>query len=313
MRVAIYGSGGLGGYYGARLVQAGHEVGFIARGAHLSAIREQGLRILSPLGDQHLRDPLATDSPADIGEVELVIVAVKTWQLPEAAAAMAPLLGEHTLVVPFLNGVEAPDQLAEAIGPQRVLGGLSKVFSLIEAPGVIRHLNPGTYIEIGELDGATSERVRALVETVQAAGIDAAVSGNIRRALWLKLLLVSSWSGLGALARSPMDIMRGRPATRALIDAAMDEGLAVGRALGHELGDDDKAQLWAFYDAMPAGTTSSMLRDIVDGRPSELDAWNGAIVRFGHQVGVPTPVHGMAYELLLPMERRARGESGLAG
>lgn len=311
MRVAIYGSGGLGGYYGARLAQAGHDVGFIARSTHLAAIREQGLRILSPLGDLHLPEPLVSDSPADIGEVELVIVAVKTWQVPEVAQAMAPLLGERTLVVPFLNGVEAPDQLVSAIGPERVLGGLSKIFSLIEAPGVIRHLNPGTYIEIGELDGTVSDRVRALVETVQAAGIDAAVSADIRRALWLKLLLVSSWSGLGALARSPIDIMRARPGTRALIGAAMDEGLAIGRAMGHALDDEDAAQLWAFYDSVPAGTTSSMLRDIVDGRPSELEAWNGAIVRFGAQLGVPTPVHGMAYELLLPMERRARGGSGL--
>lgn len=309
MRVAIYGTGGLGGYYGARLAEAGHEVGFIARGAQLAALREHGLRVLSPAGDLHLQRPLASDAPAEIGAVDLVIVAVKTWQIPEVAVAMQPLLGADTVVIPFLNGVESPDQLAAVIGASRVMGGLSKIFSLVEAPGVIRHLSPGAYIEIGELGGGGSERARALAERFAAAGIEVAISEDIRSALWRKLLMVSSWSGLGALARSSIDVMRSRPGTRALVDTAMDEGVAVGRALGHRLEDGVKDELWAFYDGLPAGTTSSMLRDILAGRPSELDAWNGAVVRFAAQERVPAPVHAMTCELLAPMERRARGET----
>lgn len=308
MRFAIYGSGGLGGYYGARLAQAGHDVAFIARGAHLEAIRKSGLKVLSPLGDFHLPSPKASSDPADIGPVDVVIVAVKTWQVPEVARAMRPLLGPDTFVVPFLNGVDAPDELARELGAARVIGGLSKVFSQIEAPGVIRHANPGAYIEIGELDGSTSPRVEALREAFAKAGVDTKASTDIRTALWKKLLTVSSWAGLGALARSPMGVIRTLPETHALVDQAMDEGIAVGRKLGYAIADGFKAELWSFYAALPAEATASMLRDIMAGKPSELDAWNGAVVRFGKQTGVATPVHTFTYHALLPMEKRARNE-----
>ena len=307
MRIAIYGAGGLGGFYGARLACAGNDVAFIARGAHLAAMRAHGLRVSSPLGDMHLTEPVATDDPADVGPVDLVLVAVKTWQVPEVAAAMGPLLGERTLVLPFLNGVEASDELAAVVGAERVLGGLSKVFSRIESPGVIHHFTPNVFVAFGELDGADSARVRTLRDMFSAAGVDAEVSPAIRVELWKKLLLVSSWAGLGALARSPMGVLREQPGTRALIDRSMDEGLAVARATGHAVDSAYKDEMWAFYGAMPAGATASMQRDIMDGRPSELDAWNGAICRFGARAGVETPVHSFAYHTLLPMERRARG------
>ena len=306
MRIAIYGAGGLGGFYGARLACAGNDVAFIARGAHLAAMRERGLRVSSPLGDMHLPEPVATDSPADIGPVDLVLVAVKTWQIPEVGAAMGPLIGERTLVLPFLNGVEASDELAAVVGADRVLGGLSKVFSKIEAPGVIHHFTPNVFVAFGELDGTDSGRVRTLLDMFSAAGVDAQVSPAIRVELWKKLLLVSSWAGLGALARSPMGVMREQPETRALIGRSMDEGLAVARASGHAVDPAYKDEMWAFYGTMPAGATASMQRDIMDGRPSELDAWNGAICRFGARAGVDTPVHSFTYHTLLPMERRAR-------
>ena len=307
MKIAIYGAGGLGGFYGARLACAGNDVAFIARGAHLEAMRKRGLQVTSPLGDMHLPEPVATDDPADIGPVDLVLVAVKAWQIPDVAAAMRPLLGEHTMVLPFLNGVEASDELGAVIGPDRVLGGLSKVFSKIEAPGVVHHFTPNVFVAFGELDGTDSKRVRKLLDAFSAAGIDAAVSPAIRVDLWKKLLLVSSWAGLGALARSPMGVMREEPEIRVLIDRSMDEGLAVARATGHDIGRAYKDEMWAFYRGMPAGATASMQRDIMDGRPSELHAWNGAICRFGARAGVETPVHSFTYHTLLPMERRARG------
>ena len=307
MRIAIYGAGGLGGFYGARLACAGNDVAFIARGRHLAAMREHGLRVSSVLGDMHLPEPVATDDPADVGPVDLVLVAVKTWQIPEVAAAMGPLLGEHTVVLPFLNGVEASDELGAVVGAERVLGGLSKVFSKIEAPGVIHHFTPNVFVAFGELDGADTERVRALRDMFSAADVDAEVSPAIRVELWKKLLLVSSWAGLGALARSPMGVMREQPGTRALVDRSMDEGLAVARATGHDIDPAYRDEMWAFYRGMPAGATASMQRDIMDGRPSELDAWNGAICRFGARAGIETPVHSFTYHTLLPMERRARG------
>ena len=176
MRIAIYGAGGLGGFYGARLACAGNDVAFIARGGHLAAMRERGLRVSSVLGDMHVPEPVATDDPADVGPVDLVLVAVKTWQIPEVAAAMEPLLGEHTVVLPFLNGVEASDELGAVVGAERVLGGLSKVFSKIEAPGVIHHFTPNVFVAFGELDGADTERVRALRDMFSAADVESEVS-----------------------------------------------------------------------------------------------------------------------------------------
>ncbi len=306
MRFAIFGSGGLGGYYGARLAQAGHEVAFVARGAQLEAMRRDGLRVLSPLGDIHLKQPIASDDPRELGEADCVIVAVKCWQVGDAARAMKPLLGGESVALPFLNGVEAADQLAEVLGAERVLGGLSKVFSLLEAPGVIRHASAGAYVELGELDGARSVRARSLCAAFAAAGVEAALSGDIRGALWKKLVTVSSWAGLGALARSPIGELRKYPETRAMIDRAMDEGIAVGAKRGHALSADFKGELWRYYDALPEGATASMQRDLMAGRPSELEAWNGAVVRFGAEAGIETPVHRFTYHALLPMERRAR-------
>ena len=309
MRFAIFGSGGLGGYYGARLAQAGHEVAFVARRRQLEAMRAGGLKVLSPLGDFHLERPRVSSDPLELGEADCVIVGVKSWQVVEAAHAMKPLLGRDTLVLPFLNGVEAPDQLAEVLGAERVLGGLSKVFAMIEAPGVIRHASPGATIELGELGGGQTPRARALRDAFAGAGVDAKLSGDIRGALWAKLVTVTSWAGLGALSRSTMGTLRTYPETRALIDRAMDEGIAVGIACGHSPARDLKGELWRYYDALPVGATASMQRDIIAGRPSELDAWNGAVVRFGAEAGLETPVHRFTYHALLPMERRARGQA----
>ena len=211
-------------------------------------------------------------------------------------------------MLPFLNGVDAPDQLASTFGEGSVLGGLSRIFSEIESPGVIRHLNPGAYIECGELNGERSSRVETLADVFRGAGIETEVSDNIRCALWQKLLLVGSWAGLGALSQSSLGVVCDQPELRSLVDQAMDEGIAVGGALGYPLPDNLKQQMWDFYHGVPHDTTASMMRDILAGRPSELDAWNGAIVRFGNQVGVPTPVHQFTYDVLLPMERRARGQ-----
>ncbi len=309
MRFAIFGSGGLGGYYGARLAEAGHSVAFIARGAHLEAIKSKGLSIKSPLGDLLLDDVEATANPSDVGVVDCVLVAVKTWQVPEVAEAMRPMVGESTVVVPFLNGVDAADELAAVLGDRAVIGGLSKVFSFIEAPGVIRHMNANAYIEIGELDGAPSERVASLVDTLNKIGIESTESEHIRTALWKKLMLVASWSGVATLSRTPMGPIRENPATRQMIDDCISEGLAVGRAQGLELPDGVREEMWKFYDSLPPDTSSSMMRDMLEEKPSELDAWIGAIVKRGEEAGVPTPVSRDAWALLSLMEERVRASS----
>ena len=308
MRFAIFGAGGLGAYYGARLVDKGYDVSFIARGPHFEAMRNNGLRVISPVGDLYLENPQVTDQPRDIGEVDVVIIAVKSWHVAEIIPILESLIGDRTVMLPFLNGVDAPDQLADAFGEESVLGGLSRIFSEIESPGIVRHLNPGAYIEFGELNGERSSRVEALANVFREAGIETEVSCNIRCALWQKLLLVGSWAGLGALSQSSLGVVCDQPELRSLVDEAMDEGIAVGRALEYPLPDNLKQKMWDFYHGVPHDTTASMMRDILAGRPSELEAWNGAIIRFGNQVGVPTPVHRFTYQALLPMERRARGQ-----
>lgn len=306
MRIAIFGAGGLGGYYGARLHDAGNSVAFIARGANLAAMRANGLRVLSPLGDTHLSAPEVTDNPADVGEVDCVLVAVKTWQIPEVAESMRPMVGDNTVVVPFLNGVDAPYQLAERLGEARVLGGLSRVFSLIESPGVIKHFNDSAYVGFGRLDNQPSDAAEALRTAFENAGVDAAVETDISRALWEKLILVSSWSGLATLARCSIGGLRSDAATRAIVDLSLEESIAVARARGIALDPSYRDTVWAFYDSLPESASASMMRDIWDERPSEVDAWCGAIHRIGAELGIPTPINSMVYNLLQPMERAAR-------
>lgn len=309
MRIAIFGSGGVGGFYGARLAQAGHDVAFVARGAHLAAMQGRGLSVVSPKGDVHLERVEASDDPATIGEVELVLVATKTHQLAEAAERMVPLLGEGTQVLSLLNGVEAPSQLAAALPRGRVLAGLTRIFSFIDGPGRIRHLGFEPFIGFNRADGGAADAdAEAVLEAVRGAGVDADIPADIDAALWRKFQIVVCPGGVGAVARAPIGVIRTQPEIRALLRAAVEEvrAVAVGRGIDLPASVDDEAM--AAIERMPAQGFASMHRDIVAGRPSELDAWNGAVVRLGAEAGVPTPVHGFITASLLPWERRARGE-----
>jgi len=308
MRIAVFGAGGVGGYFGGRLAQAGQEVIFIARGVHLEAMRRRGLRVDSLKGDFILPSVQATDDPAQVGEVEAVLVAVKAWQVPQAARAMPPLVGERTCVLPLENGVEAPEQLAEALGAPRVLGGLCHISSYIAAPGHIKHVGIEPHVALGELDGRRSERAEQLRLTFEQAGVWAEVPADIQAAMWEKFLFIAAISGVGAVTRAPAGVMRQVPGIRSLLEAAMQEIYALARARGVKLADDIVARTLAFVDGLPPGVTASMQRDILEGRPSELASQNGAVVRMGAQAGAPTPVNAYLYHSLLPQEMRARGE-----
>nr|WP_246351341.1 2-dehydropantoate 2-reductase [Deinobacterium chartae] len=306
----VFGSGGVGGYFGARLAQAGHRVGFVARGAHLAALRAQGLRVLSPLGELHLERVEASDDPTELPEPELVLVAVKTWQVPEAAAALRGVVREGTAVLPLQNGVEAPEQLMQVLGPDAVLGGLCRIIAYLEAPGVIRHLGVEPSVTFGELDDRRSERVATLEALWTSAGVTCEVPASIVTAMWEKFLLIASWSGVGAVTRAPIGVLRALPETRALLVDCMREVMAVAQARGVALGADTVERTLAFGDAAPPDGTSSMQRDIMEGRPSELEAQTGAVVRLGALAGVPTPVNRVIYAALRPLEARARGHLG---
>lgn len=307
MRVAVFGAGGAGGHFGARLAEAGEDVVFIARGEHLKAIREEGLRVEMPERTIVIR-PAATDDPAEAGPVDVVLLGVKTWQVEEAAHAIQPMLGPDTFVVPLQNGVEAAGQLAATLGTERVLGGLCATFSFIVAPGRIRSIGQVHTVGFGELDNRVSERAERLRRAFEAAGVRATIPPDIHVALWQKFLFVVPFGGVGAVAGEPIGVLRSRPETRRMLLDGMREIFEVGKARGVSLPEGSVEKGMAFLDSLAPGGTSSLQRDIAEGRPSELEAWNGAVVRLGREAGVETPVHASIYRRLRPLERRARAE-----
>jgi 2-dehydropantoate 2-reductase len=308
VRIAVFGPGGVGAYFGARLAEVGNEVAFVARGAHLEAIRAHGLRVDSVLGDMLVKPTAASACAADIGPVDAVLLGVKTWQVADVAPSLKPLLGRDTFVVPLQNGVETPDLLAASLGPEHVVGGVCGGFCFIVAPGHIRHIGGVTFIKFGELEHAKSARVERLRAEFAAAKVDVAVPEDIRVALWEKLMLVVPFGGVGAVARAPIGVIMKTPETRALIETGMREIAAVALAQGIRLAPDTIPRTLALLDGTTPTGTSSLQRDIAAGKRSELDAWTGAVVRLGAKLGVATPTHSFLYAALLPLERRARGE-----
>ncbi len=308
MKIAIYGTGGVGGYFGGRLAQAGEDVTFIARGAHLQAIQANGLKIESINGDFTIFPVKATDNPAEMEVVDVVFVAVKTWDVPAAAEALRLLVGADTIVVPLENGVDAPEQLASVLGAEHVLGGLCRISALIGGPGLVKHVGVAPYIAFGERDGTQSARVEALRAVfARCQGLTIDVPADIEAALWDKFVFIASMSGVGAVTRQPAGVFRAVAETRALLVATLEETAAVARARGIRLPADEAQKVLAFIDNAAPGVTASMQRDIMDGKPSELKAQNGAVVRMGRELGVPTPAHEFIYASLLPMELKARG------
>jgi len=307
MRIAVFGAGAVGGYYGTRLAQAGHEVSVVARGAHLAASRAGGLRLASVAGDAVLEPAQATDRPEEIGEVDWVICGVKAWQLPAAARAMRPLVGRNGSVLPLQNGVESQEVLGGELGADRVVGGTTWILSEVVEPGLIRHSGAEPRIALGEPGGGGSARVEALAEALRRAGVRADVSADVRVEIWTKFLFIASVSGVGAVTRLPLGAWRDVPETRAMLRAAIEEAAAVARARGIPLAVDAVGSTLAFVDRLPPHSTASMQRDVTEGRPSELDAQSGALVRLGREAGVPVPTHAFIEAALRPAEARARG------
>ena len=308
MRIAVFGTGAVGGYFGGRLAQAGEDVVFIARGEHLKALLMQGLQVDSIKGDFVVKSVHVTDDLAEAGKVDVVLLGVKAWQVLEAAQAMRPLVGPETFVVPLQNGVEAPSQFAAVLGSQHVLGGLAKIISLIVGPGHVRHTGAEPYVAFGELDNRLSERGERLRQAFVRAGVRVEIPPDIQAALWDKFLFVVSLGGVGAVTRAPIGVMRSVPETHQILEQAMHEIFAVARAREIALAEDVIGKTMAFVDNLPPGGTTSLQRDIMEGKPSELDAWNGAVVRLGQEVGVTTPLHSFIYHSLLPLELQARGQ-----
>jgi 2-dehydropantoate 2-reductase len=299
MRIAILGSGGVGGYYGARLAQAGAQVYFIARGAHLAAMRERGLTIQSPEGDIHVPSVDATDDPASVGPVDLVLFTVKLYDVEDAIKLLPPLLGPDTLVVPFQNGVDTVDRLVAAVGRKHVAGGTTYITAVVAEPGVIVHTALNRLI-FGPLSGEAPESLKELQRLCGEAGFEGVLSEKILTEIWAKFVRLSVFSGMTSLVRSPIGVVRGDPELRAMMESALHESISVARAKQVPLVHSMFTDVMAGFDALPPQAKSSMLQDLERGRRIELPWLSGAIVRIGQEVGVATPTHQLIVRLLRP-------------
>jgi 2-dehydropantoate 2-reductase len=299
MRIAIVGSGGVGGYFGGRLAATGVDVTFLARGAHLDAMRTRGLRIDSPKGNIHLPHVKAESDPAAIGSADIVFFAVKLYDTESALALLPPLIGPQTIVIPFQNGVDSVATLTRAVGAPHTAGGTCYVSAVISEPGVIRH-TAMDHLVFGELDGTQTARLEWLLEACRPAGFEATLSTNITLDIWIKFVRLSVFSGMTAVTRSPLGVVCGDPELFAMLKDAVRETLAVARAKGIAVPESVVEDVAVAYSTLPPQTKSSMLEDLERGRPLELPWLSGAVVRIGREVGVETPTHRFINAVLKP-------------
>ncbi len=305
MKIAVVGAGGVGGYFGGKLVAAGVDATFVVRGRTLDALRSRGLRVQSIDGDFAVPRVNATDRPSE--PVDAVLMTVKAWQIREAAAQIAPIVGQDTIVVPLENGIDAPDELASVLPRRNVAGGLCALVSFVVEPGVIKHAGGSPFIMFGELDNRVTPRAAALRDALRSAGIKADIADDIQKSMWSKFVFIAPMSGVGAATRVPAGVWRSIPETRALAERVIREVMAVAAARGVRFDDDMVEKTMHRFDGLPADATASLQRDVIGGKPSELEAQLGAAVRLGRESGVPTPAIETLYAALLPQERAARG------
>ena len=299
MRIAIVGSGGVGGYFGGRLAATGVDVTFLARGAHLDAMRTRGLRIDSPKGDVHLPHVKAESDPAAIGPAEIVFFAVKLYDTERALELLPPLIGPETVVIPLQNGVDSVAAVTRAVGAPHTAGGTCYVSAVIAEPGVIRH-TAMDHLIFGELDGTRTARLEWLLEACRPAGFQSTLSTDIILDIWAKFVRLSVFSGMTAVTRSPLGVLRDDPELFAMLKDAVTEAMAVARAKGIAMPQSTVEDVATAYRALPAQTKSSMLEDLERGRRLELPWLSGAVVRIGRETGVETPTHRFINTVLKP-------------
>lgn len=300
MQIAVLGPGGVGGYFGGRLAAAGEDVTFIARGAHLAAIRDSGLRVESPNGDFRVHPARVADDPAAVGPVDVLLFAVKLFDTEAAADFARPLVGPDTTVVNLQNGVESEVIAAGILGADRVMGGVAYIAAVIAEPGLVRQTGAFARLVFGEMDGTLSARGRRLEEACRKAGIEATLSPQVQVEIWRKFLMLAAVSSITAATRLPIGALRDDPHLRQLFVDSIAEAAAVGRASGVALPPDAEAATMTLLDGLPAPMVASMVHDLNGGRRMELDRLGGAVVRLGRMAGVPTPVHGALYAVLKP-------------
>lgn len=308
MKFTVFGTGGVGGYFGGRLAQAGEDVTFIARGNHLKAILDSGLRVDSINGDFLIHPAQATDSLQVTQRPDVILLAVKAWQLDDAIQQILPFVEGDTMILPLLNGMEHIDILVSEFGREHVIGGLCRISAFVADAGHIKHVGIYPYIAFGELNKTKSERILKLFNTFKKiSGSTFEAHDDIELAMWEKYLLISAFSGVGAVTRQPVGVFRAIPESRALFRRALEEVVLVANARGIALTENSVQAVMDRIDNTQPDMMASMQKDIIEGRPSELEAQTGALVRMARELSVSVPTHEFIYSSLLPMEKIARG------
>ena len=305
MRIVIIGAGGVGGYFGGKLVEAGFNASFLVRGKTLEAIQNNGLQVKSILGDFHVY-PNATDNYDIIKKADLIILSMKSWQIEGIAHKIKTILKPDAMVLPLQNGADNANRLAEILNGDNVLAGLCRIVAKIESPGIINHFGYEPEVLFGEIDNSKSERVNNIHKIFTKAGFKNNISADIQRDIWLKFLFITSISAMGALTRSVLGVMREDVFIRQKLIETAKEVVAVGRAIGIDIDTQDIEKCFKIIDAIDYDTTMSLQRDMMEGKPSELENFNGYIVHQGEKLGIETPVNKFIYYSLLPMEKKVR-------
>ncbi len=305
MKIAIIGTGGVGGYFGGKLAKAGNDVTFLARGEHLKAIQENGLTIKSIQGDFRVNPVKATDNIKAIGPADLVVIAVKAWQVRDVGKEPSSLLKSDTMILPLQNGISAADELSELINPRQIIGGLCRIISKIKSPGVVSHFGMDPEIVFGELDHSLSERVSMVKTVFDDAGIQSHISTDIQADLWKKFIAICV-SGLLAVSKTTYGELRELNETRLLMLELLNEIYQLAQKIGINIDPDYVSRTVALIDSFPYGSTSSLTRDVWEGKPSEIEYQNGTVVKLAEKHGIDVPVNRFVYNCILPMELKAR-------
>tara|TARA_R100001369_G_scaffold29172_4_gene52707 strand:+ start:195245 stop:196183 length:939 start_codon:yes stop_codon:yes gene_type:complete len=306
MKILMYGAGGIGGYFGAKLAKAGNEVTIYARGVHLKVIQKSGINVKSIHGDFRAKPKLATDDLSKLEPPDLILLGVKSWQIPSIAKTLKPILDKNTMILPLQNGASNVEMLLKELPEENVLSGLCLIVSYISAPGEITHAGHEPKIIFGEKDNSRTQRVLDLSEVFTKAKISNLIPEDITLEIWKKFLFITTISALGGLTRVPLGKMRESEYLREVILSTGKEIIAVANAKNIKLTPQHLDLVMETISNLKPETTASTQRDIMEGKPSELENFNGYIIKEGKRLGVPTPVNQFIYECLLPMEKQAR-------
>ena len=305
MRIAVLGTGAVGGYFGGRLARTENEVSFLARGSHLKAIKEHGLKVNSINGDFTVSPVRVTDHVAELGVQDIILVCVKAWQMKDIAPDLKKIMHSTTVVLPLENGVTSSPEMEEALGKGFVLGGLCRIISKVESPGVISHTGIDPEILFGEFDNTVTPRVKMIKEIFDSAGIKSVIAADITAEIWKKFLGICI-SGLMAVTRTTYGEMRELPLTRKMMIDLMYEIYTLAATAGVKIEKSYVSEVIAAIDGYPYGSSTSLARDVWEGRPSEIEYQNGTVVRLAQKYGVEVPVNKFVYSCILPMEIKAR-------